>query len=116
MYSAVGAAGRRLHVTQAQLRFATCRVAAVPLTRWLAGKPGQAVLNTARSEHTAVLRRLAARPLKPLDTAPTAPAPGAALDHLNNQCGTRYPMLIDLWRSSWNWSVPSLDYDTETRQ
>ena len=48
MYSAVGAAGRRLHVTQAQLRFATCRVAAVPLTRWLAGKPGQAVLRRLR--------------------------------------------------------------------
>ena len=56
------------------------------------------------------------RDLKPIYTAPTAAAAEAALDHLNDRWGGRYPALIRMWRSCWNEFIPFLDYDTEIRR
>lgn len=52
------------------------------------------------------------RDLKPLYTAPTAAAAEAALEHLGDQWGGRYPALIRLWRSCWAEFIPFLDYTT----
>ena len=56
------------------------------------------------------------RDLKPIYTAPTAPAAEAALEHLDDAWGVRYPALIRLWRSCWSEFIPFLDYDTEIRR
>lgn len=56
------------------------------------------------------------RDLKPIYTAPTVAAAEAALDHLTEVWGARYPALIRLWRSCWAEFIPFLDYDVEIRR
>jgi transposase-like protein len=56
------------------------------------------------------------RDIKPVYTAVTAEAARAAMDHVAETWGARYPAIIRLWNNAWEQFIPFLDYDLEIRK
>ena len=52
----------------------------------------------------------------PVYTAPTEASALARFDELAEKWGTRYPVVIKLWRSAWTEFVPFLDDNVEIRR
>jgi len=57
-----------------------------------------------------------AKALRPVYTAPTAPAADARFAEFTECWGQRYPAVIALWRNAWEELIPFLDYDVEIRR
>jgi transposase-like protein len=57
-----------------------------------------------------------ARDLRPIYTAPNAEMAAVRFDEFAEKWATRYPAIINLWRSAWQEFIPFLDYDIEIRK
>jgi transposase-like protein len=57
-----------------------------------------------------------AKDLRPVYSAPTEAAAGAALNELAGKWGERYPAIIRLWQNAWAEFVPFLSYSPEIRK
>jgi putative transposase len=57
-----------------------------------------------------------AKDLRPVYTAPTEAAAAARFEEFAETWGTRYPAIVNLWRTAWSEFVPFLDYDVEIRR
>lgn len=61
-------------------------------------------------------RRQVSAELKGVYTAPTPEAARAALDAFESGIGSKYPAIVNLWRSRWEQFTPFLDFPPEVRR
>ena len=61
-------------------------------------------------------RKKVAAGMRRIYTAPTLEAAELELKNLDNDFGTQYPGVIDVWRRAWNDFTPFLDYPPELRR
>ena len=61
-------------------------------------------------------RKKIAAGLRPIYTAVSEEAAAEALDEFENEWGTRYPAIVDLWRDAWEVFTPFLAYPPEIRR
>ncbi|MEJ3653986.1 IS256 family transposase [Pseudonocardia sp. TRM90224] len=61
-------------------------------------------------------RKKIAKSMKAIYTAPTVEAADLALKDLDNEWGSHYPGVLDVWRRAWNEFIPFLDYPVELRR
>lgn len=57
-----------------------------------------------------------AKDLRPVYTAPSAPAAEARFVEFTETWGQRYPAIVRLWQAAWGEFIPFLDYDLEIRR
>ena len=61
-------------------------------------------------------RKKIAAGLRPIYTAVSQEAAAEALDEFEDEWGTRYPAIVDLWRDAWEVFTPFLAYPPEIRR
>jgi putative transposase len=61
-------------------------------------------------------RKKIAAGLRPIYTAVSEEAAAEALDEFEDEWGTRYPAIVDLWRDAWEVFTPFLAYPPEIRR
>jgi putative transposase len=61
-------------------------------------------------------RKKIAAGLRPIYTAVSQEAAAEALDEFEDEWGTRYPAIVDLWRDAWEVFTPFLTYPPEIRR
>ena len=61
-------------------------------------------------------RKKVATDLRPIYTAVSVDAAGAALDAFDEKWGTKYPAIVRLWRDSWDVFIPFLAFPAEIRR
>jgi putative transposase len=61
-------------------------------------------------------RKAVVKSLKPIYTAVNEPAARAALEHLRQQWGKKYPGLVDSWERAWDKFVPFLEFHSAIRK
>jgi putative transposase len=61
-------------------------------------------------------RKKIAAGLRPIYTAVSQDAAAEALDEFEDEWGTKYPAIVDLWRDAWEVFIPFLAYPPEIRR
>ncbi len=61
-------------------------------------------------------RKAIAKALKPVYTAASPEAARQALDNVEQQWGSRYPGMVDVWQRQWEEFTPFLDFPVEIRR